>query len=200
MTAMNTLIHDQASGLRARVSRQPPLRLPVLYADIPLFARAQVQLPPATLVWHWRPRVVPAVGWDLKTRLHVVGNPMQFDLAELQRWRALFPQWRLVGRRLELLRIADVACLWLTTGEELTPRLQILLGWLSRNRPQTPIILAGIGQGAAQRLQQWVHSRYPLECLTEAQITRLGNLPAEGYARLIRWAMASQSTNAVSKF
>ena len=187
---MNTLIHDQASGLRARVSRQLPLRLPVLYADFLLFAGARVQLPPATLVWHWRPRVVPAVGWDLKTRLHVVGNPMQYDLAELQRWRALFPQWRLVGRRLELLRIADVACLWLTTGEELTPRLQILLGWLSRNRPQMPIILAGIGHGAAQRLQQWVHSRYPLECLTEAQANLRGSQPADGYAQLIQWATA----------
>jgi hypothetical protein len=187
---MSAIGLDQASGLRARVARRQPLRLPVLYADIPLFARAQVQLPPATLVWHWRPRVVPAVGWDLKTRLHVVGNPMQFDLAELQRWRALFPQWRLVGRRLELLRIADVACLWLATGVELLPRLKILLGWLSRNRPQMPIILAGIGQGAAQRLQQWVHSRYPLECLTEAQANLRGSQPADGYARLIRWATA----------
>jgi hypothetical protein len=197
---MNTITLDQASGLRARVSRQHLLRLPMLYADIPLFARAQVQLPPATLVWHWRPRVAPAVGWDLQSRLHVVGSPAQFDLAELQRWRALFPQWRLVGQRVELLHIADIACLWLTTGVELTPRLQILLGWLSRNRPQMPIILAGIGSGATQRLQQWVHSRYPLECLTEAQATRLGNLPTEGYARLVQWATASQSVNAVSKF
>jgi hypothetical protein len=189
---MGAIGFDQASGLRARVSRQHLLRLPMLYADIPLFARAQVRLPPATLVWHWRPRVAPAVGWDLQSRLHVVGSPAQFDLAELQRWRALFPQWRLVGRRLELLHIADIACLWLTTGVELTPRLQILLGWFSRNRPQMPIILAGIGNGAAQRLQQWVHSRYPLECLTEAQATRLGNLPTEGYTRLTRWTTASQ--------
>jgi hypothetical protein len=190
---------DQASGLRARVAGQPPLRLPVLYADFLLFAGAQVQIPPATLVWHWRPRVVPAVGWDLKTRLHVVGSPTQFDLAEFQRWRALFPQWRLIGRRLELLHIADVACLWLTTGVELTPRLKILLSWLSRNRPQMPIILAGIGSGVAQRLQQWVHSRYPLECLTETQATMRGNLPAEGYARLIQWATMSPRMNAVLK-
>jgi hypothetical protein len=196
---MSAIGLDQASGLRARVARRQPLRLPVLYADIPLFARAQVQLPPATLVWHWRSRVAPAVGWDLQSRLHVVGSPAQFDLAELQRWRALFPQWRLVGRRLELLRIADIACLWLTTGVELTPRLQILLGWLSRNRPQMPIILAGIGSGAAQRLQQWVHSRYPLECLTEAQATRLGNLPAQGYARLIRWATTPQEAAVASE-
>jgi len=187
---MSAIGLDQASGLRARVARRQPLRLPVLYADIPLFARAQVQLPPATLVWHWRPRVAPAVGWDLQSRLHVVGSPAQFDLAELQRWRALFPQWRLVGQRLELLHIADIACLWLTTGVELTPRLQILLGWLSRNRPQMPIILAGIGQGAAQRLQQWVHSRYPLECLTEAQANLRGSQPADGYAQLIQWATA----------
>jgi hypothetical protein len=187
---MSAIGLDQASGLRARVAGQPPLRLPVLYADFVLFRGAQVQLPPATLVWHWRPRVVPAVGWDLKMRLHVVGSPTQFDLAEYQRWRALFPQWRLVGRRLELLQLADVACLWLTTGVELTPRLKILLGWLSRNRPQMPIILAGIGSSVTQRLQHWVHSRYPLQCLTHAQAMMRGNLPAEGYTRLIQWATA----------
>jgi hypothetical protein len=143
---MSAIGLDQASGLRARVAGSQPPPVPVLYADFVLFRGAQVQLPPTTLVWHWRPRVAPAVGWDLQSRLHVVGSPAQFDLAEYQRWRALFPQWRLVGRRLELLHIADVACLWLTTGVELTPRLQILLGWLSRNRPQMPIILAGIGQ------------------------------------------------------
>ena len=187
---MAGITSDQASGLRARVAGRQPPPVPVLYADFVLFRGAQVQLPPTTLVWHWRPRAVPAVGWDLQARLHVVGSPTQFDLAEYQRWRALFPQWRLVGRRLELLQIADVACLWLATGVELTPRLKILLGWLSRNRPQMPIILAGIGQGAAQRLQQWVQSRYPLECLTEAQANLRGSLPADGYARLIRWATA----------
>jgi len=189
---MSAIGLDQASGLRARVAGRQPPPVPVLYADFVLFRGAQVRLPPATLVWHWRPRAVPAVGWDLQARLHVVGSPAQFDRAEYQRWRALFPQWRLVGRRLELLHLADVACLWLATGVALTPRLKILLGWLSRNRPQMPIILAGIGHGAAQRLQQWVHSRYPLECLTEAQANLRGSLPADGYARLIRWATASQ--------
>jgi hypothetical protein len=189
---MSAIGLDQASGLRARVAGSQPPPVPVLYADFVLFRGAQVQLPPTTLVWHWRPRTTPAVGWDLQARLHVVGSPAQFDLAEYQRWRALFPQWRLVGRRLELLQLADVACLWLATGVELLPRLKILLGWLSRNRPQMPIILAGIGHGAAQRLQQWVHSRYPLECLVETQANLRGSLPADGYARLIRWATASQ--------
>ena len=189
---MSAIAIDQASGLRARVAGRQSLPVPVLYADFVLFRGAQVKLPPATLVWHWCPRPVPAVGWDLQSRLHVVGSPAQFDFAEYQRWRALFPQWRLVGRRLELLHLADVACLWLTTGVELLARLKILLGWLSKNRPQMPIILAGIGQGAAQRLQQWVHSRYPLECLVEAQAGLRGSLPADGYARLIQWATASQ--------
>lgn len=193
------MVVDQASGLRARVSAQHPLRPPILYADFLLFAGVQVQLPPATLVWHWRTRVAPAVGWDLQTRLHVVGNPAQFDLAEFQRWRALFPQWHLVGRRLETLHIADVACLWLRAGTELMPRLTALLGWLSRTRPQMPIIFAGIGSGATQRLHQWVHSRYPLECLTDMEANRPGSLPTEGYARLIRWATASQSVNMVSE-
>jgi len=196
---MQRAIADQASGLRARVAGRQPPPVPVLYADFVLFRGAQVRLPPATLVWHWRPRVAPAVGWDLQSRLHVVGSPAQFDRAEYQRWRALFPQWRLVGRRLELLHLADVACLWLTTGVELTPRLRTLLGWLSRNRPQMPIILAGIGHGAAQRLQQWVHSRYPLECLTEAQANLRGDLPADGYARLIRWATATPQAVASSE-
>mgnify|MGYP005846914401 CR=1 FL=1 len=196
---MHAIVTDQASGLRARVSAQHPLRLPVLYADFLLFKGVSVQLPPAVLVWHWRTRVAPAVGWDLQTRLHVVGSPAQFDLAEFQRWRTLFPQWHLVGRRLELLQIADVACLWLKAGTELIPRLTALLGWLSRTRPQMPIIFAGIGSGAAQRLQQWVHSRYPLECLTDMQIKRLENLPAEGYARLARWATVSQLSSAISE-
>jgi hypothetical protein len=196
---MSAIGLDQASGLRARVAGRQPPPVPVLYADFVLFRGAQVRLPPATLVWHWRPRAVPAVGWDLQSRLHVVGSPARFDRAEYQRWRALFSQWRLVGRRLELLHLADVACLWLATGVALTPRLKILLGWLSRNRPQMPIILAGIGHGAAQRLQQWVHSRYPLECLTEAQATRLGNLPAQGYARLIRWATTPQEAAVASE-
>lgn len=192
------MVVDQASGLRARVSTQHPLRLPVLYADFLLFAGAQVQLPPATLVWHWRARVAPAVGWDLQTRLHVVGSPAQFDLAELQRWRTLFPQWHLVGRRLELLQIADVACLWLKTGTELMPRLTALLGWLSRTRPHMPIIFAGIGSAAAQRLHQWAQSRYPLEGLIDIQANRLGSLPSEGYARLLRWTSVPRSSNAVS--
>ncbi|BCW95475.1 MAG: hypothetical protein WHS44_05900 [Fimbriimonadales bacterium] len=196
---MSVALVDQASGLRARVSAQYPLRLPVLYADFLLFSGVQVQLPPTTLVWHWRARVAPAVGWDLQSRLHVVGSPAQFDLLDLQRWRALFPQWRLVGRRLELLQIADVACIWLKTGVELTPRLHILLGWLCRSRPQMPIILAGIGSGAAQRLQQWVHSRYPLECLTQEQANLLGNPPTEGYTRLLQWATASQRAGAASE-
>jgi hypothetical protein len=189
---MSAIGIDQASGLRARVAGRQPPPVPVLYADFVLFRGAPVQLPPTTLVWHWRARTVPAVGWDMQSRLHVVGSPTQFDLAEYQRWRALFPQWRLVGRRLELLHLADVACIWLATGVALTPRLKILLGWLSRNRPQMPIILAGIGHGAAQRVQQWVHSRYPLECLVETQANLRGSLPADGYARLIRWATASQ--------
>lgn len=196
---MHAIVADQASGLRARVSTHHPLRLPVLYADFLLFAGAQVQLPPATLVWHWRTRVAPAVGWDLQTRLHVVGSPAQFDLAELQRWRALFPQWRLVGRRLELLQIADVACIWLKAGTELMPRLTALLGWRSRTRPQMPIIFAGIGSGAAQRLHQWAQSRYPLECLTDIQANRPGSLPTEGYARLLRWTSVPRSLNAVSE-
>ncbi len=196
---MSVAFIDQASGLRARVSAHNPLRLPMLYADFLLFSGAQVRLPPTTLVWHWRPRVAPAVGWDLQSRLHVVGSPAQFDLLEFQRWRALFPEWRLVGRRLELLQIADVACIWLKTGVELTPRLHILLGWLCRSRPQMPIILAGIGSGAAQRIQQWVHSRYPLECLTQEQAILRGSPPAEGYARLLHWASASQRTEVASE-
>lgn len=196
---MHAIVADQASGLRARVSTQHPLRLPVLYADFLLFKGVQVQLPPSVLVWHWRARVAPAVGWDLQTRLHVVGSPPQIDLEYLQRWRTLFPQWHLVGRRLELLHIVDVACLWLQTGTELFPRLTALLNWLSKSRPEMPIIFAGIGSGAAQRLQQWVHSRYPLECLTDMDANRLRSLPADGYARLIRWATASQSVNSVSE-
>lgn len=196
---MHAIVADQASGLRARVSTQPPLHLPVLYADFLLFKGVQVQLPPSVLVWHWRARAAPAVGWDLQTRLHVVGSPPQIDLESLQRWRTLFPQWHLVGRRLELLHIVDVACLWLRTGTELMPRLTALLGWLSKSRPEMPIIFAGIGSGAAQRLQQWVHSRYPLECLNDMDANRLRSLPTDGYARLIRWATASQSVNLVSE-
>jgi hypothetical protein len=63
---MSAIGLDQASGLRARVAGSQPPPVPVLYADFVLFRGAQVQLPPATLVWHWRPRVAPAVGWDLQ--------------------------------------------------------------------------------------------------------------------------------------
>lgn len=187
---------DQASGLRAAVqARRPAAALPptpTLYADFLLFKNVRPQLPAGALIWHWRDAPTPAVGWDLQTRLHVIGSPAQFDIAELQRWRALFPQWRLVGRRLETLLIADAACLWLQSGGELMPRLQILLGWLSKNRPEMPIILAGIGSGAAQRLQIWAQDRYPLRCLIPSQ--ELAERPMQGYYRLLRFGASRRAT------
>ncbi|MCS6923304.1 MAG: hypothetical protein NZM10_02885 [Fimbriimonadales bacterium] len=192
-----TRIQDQASGLRTILAqrRQGTVpRAPLVYADVLVFPKVRAELPRGVLVWHWRARHTPAVGWDLQMRLHVVGSPTQFELAELQRWRTLFPEWRLVGARPELLHLADVVCLWLKGGTELIPRLQILLAWLSRNRPQMPIILAGIGSGAAQRLQNWVQHRYPLRCLTPAQ--ELTGVPAQGYYRLLRWASAAHPSEA----
>ncbi len=187
--------NDQASGLRAAVQARrlpvlPPT--PCLYADFLLFKGACPQLPPAVLIWHWRDAPTPAVGWDLQSRLHVVGSPTQYDLAELQRWRVLFPQWRLISKRLETLLIADIACLWLTPGVELIPRLQTLLGWLSKKRPQMPIILTGIGSGAAQRLQIWAQDRYPLLNLSPSQ--ELTERPTHGYYRLLRIGASRRAT------
>ncbi|MFN7162394.1 MAG: hypothetical protein ACK4NB_04975 [Fimbriimonadales bacterium] len=187
--------NDQASGLRAAVQARrlpvlPPT--PCLYADFLLFKGACPQLPPAALIWHWRDAPTPAVGWDLQSRLHVVGSPTQYDLVELQRWRVLFPQWRLVSKRLETLLIADIACLWLAPGMELIPRLQHLLGWLSKKRPQMPIILAGIGSGAAQRLQIWARDRYPLLNLSPSQ--ELTERPTHGYYRLLRIGASRRAT------
>jgi hypothetical protein len=63
---MSAIALDQASGLRARVAGSQPPPVPVLYADFVLFRGAQVQLPPTTLVWHWRPRVAPPSGGTLQ--------------------------------------------------------------------------------------------------------------------------------------
>ncbi|GIV06740.1 MAG: hypothetical protein KatS3mg016_2315 [Fimbriimonadales bacterium] len=198
---MPTRVDDQASGLRLRTAAHRAVAIPpapIVYADFLLFRGARVELPPSVLVWHWRPSAAPATGWDLQSRLHVVGAPTQHTLADLQRWRALFPQWRLVGRRLELLQIADVACLWLQTGVELTPRLQILLEWLWRNRPEMPIILTGIGSGGASRIQNWIEHRYPLRCLNPAQALSREALPSHGFYCLIRWAANPEAAAAHS--
>jgi hypothetical protein len=198
---MPTQVEDQASGLRLRTAAAQAVAIPpvpVVYADFLLFRGARVELPPSVLVWHWRPSAAPATGWDLQSRLHVVGAPTQHTLADLQRWRVLFPQWRLVGRRLELLQIADVVCLWLQTGVELTPRLQILLEWLWRNRPEMPIILTGIGSGGASRIQNWIQHRYPLRCLNPAQALSREALPRNGFYHLMRWAANSEAATAHS--
>ncbi|MFN3689709.1 MAG: hypothetical protein ACK4UU_02155 [Fimbriimonadales bacterium] len=190
---------DQASSLRVRLSRRRAVgvpAVPLVCADFLLFKGVRVELPPATLVWHWRPSDAPAVGWDLQARLHVRGLPARFRLAELQRWRELFPEWRLVGRRLELLQLADVAYLWLKTGAALTPRLEILLQWLCKNRPDLPIIVAGIGSGAAARIQNWVEHRYSLRGLSPAQTPSRDALSSRGFYRLIRWAAHSESAAA----
>ncbi|MCX7993398.1 MAG: hypothetical protein N2651_06985 [Fimbriimonadales bacterium] len=196
---MLTHIEDQASGLRTRLTAQrlvmvPPV--PVVYADLLLFPGVRVELPPGVLVWHWRPRVASATGWDLQSRLHVVGAPPRFTPDDYQRWRVLFPQWHFVGRRLELLQIADVACLWLRTGAELMPRLRILLRWLCRNRIDMPIILAGIGSSAASRIQNWIQHRYPLRCLTPMQALSRDAVPRRGFYHLMRWASELEAASA----
>jgi hypothetical protein len=199
---MPTRVEDQASGLRLRTAAHRSVAIPpapVVYADFLLFGKSRVALPPSVLVWHWRPSAISATGWDLQSRLHVVGAPARYTIADLQRWRVLFPQWRLVGRRLELLQIADVACLWLQTGVELTPRLQILLEWLCRNRSEMPIILAGIGSGGASRIQNWIQHRYPLRCLTPAQALSREALPSQGFYHLIRWATNPEAAAARSQ-
>ncbi len=192
-------VDDQASGLRVRLSAHRAVSVPatpVVCADFLLFKGVRVELPPATLVWHWRPSRAPASGWDLQARLHVTGALARFPLEELQRWRMLFPEWRLVGRRLEILQLADVAYLWLKTGAELTPRLETLLKWLCRNRPDMPIILAGIGSGAATRIQNWLEHRYPLRSLTPAQARSRDALSKQGFYRLLRWAAHSATAAA----
>ncbi|MCX7924368.1 MAG: hypothetical protein N2554_00990 [Fimbriimonadales bacterium] len=199
---MHTRVEDQASSLRTRLAAHRAIAVPptpVLYADFLLFKGVRVELPPASLVWHWRPTEASATGWDLQSRLHVVGAPSRFTVADLQHWRTLFPHWRLVGRRLELLHIADVACLWLKTGAELMPRLQILLQWLCRNRPDLPIIFAGVGSGAASRIQNWAQHRYPLRCLPPVQALSRDALPSQGFYRLMRWASDSGAAAAHSK-
>ncbi len=191
---MHTHVEDQASSLRTRLVAHRAVAAPatpIVCADFLLFRGVRVELPPATLVWHWRPSAASATGWDLRARLHVVGEPTQFTFEELQRWRALFPEWRLVGRRLELLQVADVACLWLKSGAQLTPRLEILLKWLCRNRPDMPIILAGIGSGAASRIQNWIERRYPLRSLNPAQALSRDVLSSQGFYRLMRWTTNS---------
>ncbi len=199
---MHTRVEDQASSLRMRLAAHRAIAVPatpMVCADFLLFRGVRVELPPATLVWHWRPSAASATGWDLQGRLHVVGAPTRFTPDELQRWRVLFPEWRLVGRRLELLQAADVAYLWLKSGAELTPRLEILLKWLCRNRPDMPIILAGIGSGAASRIQNWIERRYPLRSLTPAQALSRDALSSEGFYRLMRWTTNSDSAAAHSK-
>lgn len=197
---MLTRVDDQASGLRLRTAARAVAipSVPIVYADLLLFRGTRVELPSSVLVWHWRPSAVPATGWDLQSRLHVVGAPAHYTLADLQRWRVLFPQWRLVGRRLELLQVADVACLWLQTGVGLTQRLQILLEWFCRNRPEMPIILTGIGSGGASRIQNWIQHRYPLRCLTPEQALSREALPSHGFYRLIHWATSPEAAMARS--
>ncbi len=182
-----THTQDQASGLRQRTGNATHAAvpaLPLLYADFVLFRGVALTLPPQVLVWHWRAHALPAAGLDAHARLHVVGSPIQFDAATLSQWRTRFSEWHLVGRHLQILQVADIARLWLTAGVPLLTRLKPLLAWLSRNHPEMPIIFAGIGSGAAQRLQMWAYSRYPLRCLTPTQ--EIPKVQPQGYYRLLR--------------
>lgn len=191
---MPATYEDQAAGLRQRMVQQAQAAIqlpPVICADFVLFEGAHVRLPARTLVWHWQRRSTPAIGWDVQSRLHIAGLPEQLEVAELHRWRVLFPLWHVVGRQLELLVIADIARVWLRAGDCLLPRLKPLLAWLCKNRSEMPIIFAGVGSSVAQRLQFWAQSRYPLRCFAPAQEPMA--VPRAGYYRLLRRVYHAQS-------
>ncbi|MCS7272695.1 MAG: hypothetical protein NZ550_00915 [Fimbriimonadales bacterium] len=196
---MSAAYRDQAVGLRQRVMQRARAAVfvpPVICADFVLFQGAPVAFPKSTLVWHWRRRAEPAVGWDLHRRLHVVGLPEQFQVAELRRWCGLFPLWHVVGHQLELLVVADIARVWLRAGDSLLPRLKPLLAWLCKNRPEMPIIFAGVGSSVAQRLQFWAQSRYSLRCFAPAQEPMA--VPRAGYYRLLRCAYQGRNEGRTS--
>ncbi|MEN3001033.1 MAG: hypothetical protein ABDI19_04230 [Armatimonadota bacterium] len=163
---------DQASGLRQRLHQRSEARLtasgrypsrapatPIIKAHLRLHGSPQVQIPAGSLVWHWRLAPRAAVGWDLQARFHVYGLPSQFRVVELGQWRYLSEEWHLLGSSREVLLVADMVILWFPSGgtpiPSLLPPLRPCLRWLCRNRPDIPIILAGVPAAVGRRLAHW---------------------------------------------
>ncbi len=194
-------LDDQASGLRQQVRklgcrlpsieqrrcRLRTLEVPHIRLHLPLDSKVPIQIGAGTLVWHWQTRSQPAFGWDMQARLHVVGIAEQFTTTQLSKWRYLFRDWHLIGESLELSALADSCWLWLGGGESLIARLRPVLSWLCRNRPDIPIIFAGIEGATRERLERWASTRYPLRFL------KPHDLPSgaeHGYYRLLRRAIS----------
>lgn len=181
---------DQAIGLRMAVERQPMrsfrMRVPQVHAHFLLGRDAPVRIPACALVWHWRPAESARTGWDLQSRLHVVGHPRQFSEMQRNQWRTLFSQWHLCGHTLDIMLLADVGWIWLSPGQELRERLRPIFHWLCRNRPHLPIILAGLGEANLQRVQQWASTRFPLQFWNPETVHSGAEQKQEGYYRILR--------------
>lgn len=185
---------DQANGLRRAVQAKPTryseLKVPVVHAHLLPVQGMPKRMPPCVLVWHWHQWVSVRAGWDLQSRLHVVGPPRHLSGVQLSQWRALFSEWHLCARSLEVMLFADVGWIWLEPRHGLLERLRPVLHWLCRNRPDLPIILAGFGETTLQRVRLWASARFPLRYLEPETAYSGGEHTRTGYYRLVRWCIA----------
>lgn len=185
---------DQASGLRKQVQStravHKPVPVPMVHVHLLLGRGTRIVVDAGTLVWHWREHARPATGWDLQARLHVVGTPDQFTTAQLNKWRSLFPDWHFCGDGLGAIGFADVGWLWLGTGESLTALLRPVLSWLCRNRPDLPIIFAGLEGTTRERLERWASARFPLRYLQVHHLPSGVERTHYGYYKLFQRAVS----------